>query len=164
MYLAGLAGEHGHPAGVELGGVGLVFAAREHVNLVRHDDIDEAGQRQDLAPLCIQQSAGNSATPEVDVVFRVLGHLLMHEDIADLDAATFDRSSNAAPSSVLRRISAVMSTESTRPVEPACRAAVSESNPAPQPTSTMTSPGSRSPKRNGLPVPAKESTVPAPRR
>ena len=83
---SGLSRKYGHTACVELRGVGLMLAAREHVHLVGHHDIDESGEGQDLPPLCIQQSTGNSATPEVDVVFRLLGNLPMHEDVGNLNS------------------------------------------------------------------------------
>ena len=44
-------------------------------------------------------------------------------------------------------ISAVMSMPTTRPVAPTCAAAMKESNPAPEPTSTTRSPGSSAPQR-----------------
>lgn len=86
---SGFAREHGHAAGLELRRIRLVLAAREDVHLVRHDDIHEADEFQDLPPLCIQQSTGNSAAPELDVVAGVLGHLPVDEDVANLHATTW---------------------------------------------------------------------------
>jgi hypothetical protein len=40
-----------------------MLAAREHVDLVRHDDVGEASVLEENAPLCVQQSTSNSATP-----------------------------------------------------------------------------------------------------
>jgi hypothetical protein len=36
--------------------------------------------------LCIQQSAGDSALPEIDVSFAALRDRFLHEDVADLKA------------------------------------------------------------------------------
>ena len=81
---ARLASEHRHASRLELLRVRLVLAAREHIDLIRHDHIDEANECQDLPPLCIQQSTGNSATPEIDVVFRLLRDFQVDEDVANL--------------------------------------------------------------------------------
>ena len=78
--------ENGHAARLELLRVTLVLTSREHVDLVRHHDIGEAGLIEEHPPLCIQQSTGNSATPERDVILRVLRDLLMYKDVPDLDA------------------------------------------------------------------------------
>lgn len=80
------AGKDRDATSFELAGVGFVLAAREHVDFVRHDDVAEAGEREKLPPLCIQQSTGYSAAPEFDVVFRVLGDFAVYEDVADLDS------------------------------------------------------------------------------
>ena len=81
---ARLASEHRHASRLELLRVRLVLAAREHIDLIRHDHIDEANECQDLPPLCIQQSTGNSATPEVDIVLRLLRDFQVDEDVANL--------------------------------------------------------------------------------
>lgn len=83
--LRGFARVDRHAAGVELLRVALMLASGEHVDLVRHDHVGEAGLLEEYAPLCIQQSTGNSAAPERDVVLRILRHLFVHEDVADLD-------------------------------------------------------------------------------
>ena len=36
--------------------------------------------------LCFQQSASDSASPEVDSLFRCLRHDLLHEDVTDLES------------------------------------------------------------------------------
>ena len=42
---------------------------------------------QKLCVLCFQQSAGNSAGPEVDVALALLAHRLLDRDVGELDAA-----------------------------------------------------------------------------
>ena len=86
---SGLPGEHGHAARVELGSVGFVLAPGKDIHFVRHDHVDEAGEREYLPPLCFQQSTGNSATPEFDVVLRLLRHFFVDEDVTDLDPASW---------------------------------------------------------------------------
>ena len=46
----------------------------------------EAVPLQELCVLCLQQSAGNSAGPEVDVASPLLGHGILDRHIGDLDA------------------------------------------------------------------------------
>ena len=64
-----------------------MLASGEDIDFVGHDDIDKAGHGEELPPLCFQQSTGNSATPEVDVVLGVLGDFAVDEDIAHLQTA-----------------------------------------------------------------------------
>ena len=73
---------------LELGRVGLVLRAGEDVDLPAPANVHEAGVFQHPLPLCFQQSTGNSARPEVDIVLRVLGDFLVDDDVADLEAAT----------------------------------------------------------------------------
>ena len=71
------------------------------------------------------------------------------------------RPAAAALRAALASIAGVMSTPSTRPVDPTMRAAIRLSKPAPQPMSSARSPGASGPNSNGLPVPANDSTAPA---
>ncbi len=77
----------GHAACIELFCVGLVLRAGEDIHLLSPANVREAHVLQNPIPLCFQQSTGDSAGPEVDVVFGVLGDLLMDDDVGDLDAA-----------------------------------------------------------------------------
>jgi hypothetical protein len=61
--LARLTRVNGYAPRLELLRVALVFAAGEDIDLVRHDDVREAGLLEKHAPLCIQQSTGYSAAP-----------------------------------------------------------------------------------------------------
>lgn len=83
----GLAGEYGHAPGAELRGIGFVFASRKDIHFVRHHRVHEARECERLPPLCLQQSTGNSAAPEVDVIARVLRNLLVDEDVANLHSS-----------------------------------------------------------------------------
>jgi hypothetical protein len=65
-----------------------VLAAGEDIDLGGHDHIGKADEFEQLAPLCFQQSTGDSPTPEFDVVFCLLGDWFVHKDVADLHAAT----------------------------------------------------------------------------
>ncbi len=80
------AGEDGDAARVEFLRIRFVFAPGEDIDFVRQDNFRETGLRQHLAPLCFQQSTGNSAAPEFDVALRLLRHFDMDEDVAHLDA------------------------------------------------------------------------------
>ena len=83
----GLSREDRHAPGAELGGIGFVLASGEDIDFVRHHGVRKARGRERLPPLCFQQSTGNSATPEVDVVARILRHLFVDQDVADLDTS-----------------------------------------------------------------------------
>jgi hypothetical protein len=84
---SGLAAKDGEATGVELGRVRLVGRAGEDIDLATEADLDEARRPEDPPPLCLQQSAGNSTRPQVDVVARILGHLLLDVDVGDLEAS-----------------------------------------------------------------------------
>src|SRR5215216_3097920 len=47
--------------------------------------IREARGLDDRLQLCLQQSAGNSPCPEVDVLLRLPRHLLLNDDVGDLE-------------------------------------------------------------------------------
>ncbi len=63
-----------------------MLGAREDIDLLSPNNVCETREREDLAPFCFVQCAGDSAGPEVDVVARVLGHFQMHDDVRDLNA------------------------------------------------------------------------------
>ena len=70
------------------------------------------------------------------------------------------RALNVRPGYIIGpRISAVMSTPNTLPRSPTWPAAMKESNPAPEPTSTTRSPAASRRREKGLPTPAKDSTA-----
>ena len=74
-------------ARVEVLGVRLVRGAGEDIDLSAPANVREADVVQHPMPLCFQQSTGYSAGPEVDVVLGVLGHLLVNDDVGDLETA-----------------------------------------------------------------------------
>jgi hypothetical protein len=49
--------------------------------------IDKPGGDHRCLELCIQQSAGDSALPQVDVLFSLFRHCFLNEDVAYLKAA-----------------------------------------------------------------------------
>ena len=53
-------------------------------------DPDEAMPLEDLDVLSIQESARNSASPEVDVLLPLFGHGMLDRHIGDLDVPTGD--------------------------------------------------------------------------
>jgi hypothetical protein len=67
--------------GIELGGVGLMPRTGEDVDFLPPLHLGESDMFQDPVPLCIQQSTGDSAGPEVDIVLGVLRDLLVHDDV-----------------------------------------------------------------------------------
>ena len=58
--------------------------AGENVHLLSQFDVHKTGVSQHPVPLCFQQSAGNSARPQIDIVFCLLRHLDVHDDVSDL--------------------------------------------------------------------------------
>jgi len=77
----------------ELCRAGLLRRSREHVGSPGDGEIREPGRENDRFELCFQQSAGDSVLPEIDVALGRVGHGLLDEDVADLEAAA--RSQNA---------------------------------------------------------------------
>jgi len=72
----------------ELCGARRLWRARVNVAAPGDLEIDKP-RRDDRCPeLCIQQSAGDSALPEVDVLLAFLRYCFLHEDVADLKAPT----------------------------------------------------------------------------
>lgn len=73
--------------GTELFGIGLMFGSGKHVDLLTPADIDESCEAQHHLPLCLQQSTSNSARPQINIIFGVLRHFLVHNDVAKLETA-----------------------------------------------------------------------------
>lgn len=76
-----------YPFGAELGGTPLLRRAGEDVRTPGDLETDEPCGDDRRLELCLQQSAGDSTLPEVDVPFRAGGERLLDEDVADLEAA-----------------------------------------------------------------------------
>ncbi len=66
-----------------------MLRAGENIDLLTPANVYETGLLQHVPPLCFQQSTGDSAGPEIDVVFRILRHFLMNDDVGDLEAAAW---------------------------------------------------------------------------
>jgi hypothetical protein len=46
--------------------------------------VDKTGGQDRGLELCFQQSAGNSASPKIDLAFGAIGHRFLHQDVANL--------------------------------------------------------------------------------
>ena len=71
--------------GAELSRARRLSGAGVHVAAPGDLEIDEARRDDSCLELCIQQSAGNSALPEIDVLLSLVGHCLLNEDVSDLE-------------------------------------------------------------------------------
>ncbi len=80
-----LHGAKRHAARIELFSVGFLLRAREDIDLLAPPDVREARLVQRPLPLCFQQSTGDSAGPEIDVVLCVLGDFFVDDDVRDLE-------------------------------------------------------------------------------
>ncbi len=70
----------------EFCGATSLRSATEDVHSLRDLDVNETGGHDRGLQFCFQQSTGNSARPQIDLLFRVLWHRLLHQDIPDLEA------------------------------------------------------------------------------
>jgi len=69
--------------------------ATEDVRLPGDLVVNESSSHDRGLQFCFQQSTGNSARPQVDLLFRILWHRLLHQDIPDLEAtAGFEHASH----------------------------------------------------------------------
>ena len=69
--------------------------ATEDVCLPGDLEVNESRSHDRGLQFCFQQSTGNSARPQIDLLFRVLWHRLLHQDIPDLEAtAGFEHASH----------------------------------------------------------------------
>jgi hypothetical protein len=73
-----------HAERSEIRGVLVLRCAAEDIRSPRNLDLVETAFSQERDQLCFQQSAGDSASPQIDVAFRGLRHRLLHDDVADL--------------------------------------------------------------------------------
>jgi hypothetical protein len=76
----------GDSSRIKLGGIRFVLRSGEDVSLFSPTNISEARVLQNPFPLCFQQSTGDSAAPEVDIVLSVLWYLFVDNDVRNLDA------------------------------------------------------------------------------
>ena len=61
-------------------------SATEDVRLPGDLEVNESRSHDRGLQFCFQQSTSNSARPQIDLLFRVLWHRLLHQDIPDLEA------------------------------------------------------------------------------
>jgi hypothetical protein len=71
----------------EFRGTARLRSATEDVHLPGNLEVNEARSHDRGLQFCFQQSTGNSARPQIDLLFRVRWHRLLHQDIPDLEAA-----------------------------------------------------------------------------
>jgi hypothetical protein len=71
----------------ELRGARGLRGARVDVSTPGDLEIDKTGGYHRYLELCVQQSAGDSALPQVDVLFSLFRHCFLNEDVAYLKAA-----------------------------------------------------------------------------
>ena len=70
----------------EFCGAPRLRSATEDVRLPGDLEVNETRRHDCGLQFCFQQSTGNSARPQIDLLFRVLWHRLLHQDIPDLEA------------------------------------------------------------------------------
>lgn len=70
----------------KVGGAARLWRAAEYIRAPGDLEIDKASSHDRGLKLCIQQSTGDSAGPEVDLAFGALWNGLLHQDIANLQA------------------------------------------------------------------------------
>ena len=79
----------------EFCGAPRLRSATEDVRLPGDLEVNETRRHDCGLQFCFQQSTGNSARPQIDLLFRVLWHRLLHQDIPDLEAtAGFEHASH----------------------------------------------------------------------
>lgn len=76
------------PQRAELRGARGLWCASINIAAPGDLEIHEPGCNDGRLELCIQQSAGDSTLPQVDVLLALLRYCFLHDDVADLKAAT----------------------------------------------------------------------------
>ena len=71
----------------EFCGATSLRSATEDVHSLRDLDVNETGGHDRGLQFCFQQSTGNSAGPQIDLLLCVLRYRLLHQDIPDLEAS-----------------------------------------------------------------------------
>ena len=72
--------------GAELRGARRLWRASVDVSTPGDLEIDKSGRSDRCLKLCVQQSAGDSGLPEIDVSFAIVRDCFLDEDVADLKA------------------------------------------------------------------------------
>jgi hypothetical protein len=65
----------------------LLRGASKTIKAIRDVDIVKTQRAESSDQLCLQQSSGNSARPEIDVRASIFGKLHVQGNVGDLDAA-----------------------------------------------------------------------------
>lgn len=73
--------------GAKIGSTALLRCAFKNICAPGDLEIDKSCLDNRHLELCFQQSAGNSASPEVNITLCVFGHDLLHQDVGYLQAA-----------------------------------------------------------------------------
>ena len=68
----------------EVGGAGLLRGAIEDFGLPSYLEAHKAGSFDKRLKLCFQQSAGDSTSPKLNFLLRLLWHRRLHQDVANL--------------------------------------------------------------------------------
>ena len=66
-------------------GTARVRCATKDVRLPGDLKVNESGSYDRGFQFCFQQSPSNSTRPQIDLLFRLLGHRLLHQDIPNLE-------------------------------------------------------------------------------
>jgi len=72
----------------EFCGAARLRSATEDVRLPGDLEVNESRSHDRGLQFCFQQSPSNSARPQIDLLFRVFWHRLLHQDIPDLEATS----------------------------------------------------------------------------
>lgn len=86
-FVTGFARAKIDPDGAELRRARRLRRSAEHVRAPRDLESHESSRHDRGVQLCLQQSAGDSALPEIDVSFRARRDGLLDEDVTDLKTA-----------------------------------------------------------------------------
>jgi hypothetical protein len=76
------------PDRAELRGVRCLRRTAEDIRAPGDLEVHESRRDDRRLELCLQQSAGDSPLPEVDVALRAVADRLLDEDVADLQSAS----------------------------------------------------------------------------
>ena len=69
-------------------GTGFLLGPGVNVFLPDDFEVDESGFSDDLFEVCFQQGTGNSANPQIDIVFRSEWNCFRNSDVGYLETST----------------------------------------------------------------------------
>ena len=82
----GFSGPKVDPQSAEARRARRLGSAGEHLCPPRDLEVDKPSGHDRGFKLSLEESAGDSTLPEIDISSRTLGHRLLHQDISDLEA------------------------------------------------------------------------------